>query len=199
MKFPYGISDFDSLITEKYYYVDRTVYIPLLEEAGKQLLFLRPRRFGKSLLLSMLENYYDLKKADRFDELFGGVAIGQTPTAERNRYFVLKWDFSGVSAAGDEDEIKHGLYGYLNDRIGDFSRYYREMLPDPIRIDPQDALSSFRSLLNAVRLTGHSLYLLIDEYDNFANELMMGHRSAEESRYRAILSGEGVMQFLLNN
>ncbi|VFN04203.1 MAG: Predicted AAA-ATPase, partial [Candidatus Kentron sp. G] len=87
MKFPYGISDFDSLITEQYHYVDRTEHIPLLEEAGKQLLFLRPRRFGKSLLLSMLENYYDLNKAERFEELFGDLAIGRNPTCYGSRYF----------------------------------------------------------------------------------------------------------------
>nr|VFK61513.1 MAG: Predicted AAA-ATPase [Candidatus Kentron sp. TUN]VFK70321.1 MAG: Predicted AAA-ATPase [Candidatus Kentron sp. TUN] len=79
MKFPYGMADFHSLITEGYFYADRTDHIPLLEEAGKQLLFLRPRRFGKSLLLSMLENYYDLNKADRFEALFGHLAIGKTP------------------------------------------------------------------------------------------------------------------------
>jgi len=90
MKFSYGISDFDSLITEKYYYVDRTDQIPFLEEAGKQLLFLRSRRFGKSLLLSMLANYYDLNQADRFEQLFGDLAIGRNPTAGHNRYFVLK-------------------------------------------------------------------------------------------------------------
>ena len=173
MKFPYGISDLDSLISEHYHYVDRTDHIPLLEEAGKQLLFLRPRRFGKSLLLSMLENYYDLNKADRFEALFGGLAIGKNPTARHNRYFVLKWDFSEISAVGDGGEIKRALYRYLNDRIGAFSDYYGKVLPNPVRIDPQDALSSFQSLLNTTRKTGHPLYLLIDEYDNFANELMM--------------------------
>nr|VFK80402.1 MAG: Predicted AAA-ATPase [Candidatus Kentron sp. SD] len=196
MKFPYGISDFDSLITRQFHYVDRTDHIPLLEKAGDQLLFLRPRRFGKSLLLSMLENYYDLKKADRFDELFGGVAIGQTPTAERNRYFVLKWDFSEVSAQGDKEEIKQDLYRYLNARISNFSYYYRDVLSVSLQIDPRDALASFQSLLNTTQQTGHPLYLLIDEYDNFANELMMGHRSAEESRYQAILTGEGVLKAL---
>nr|VFK37909.1 MAG: Predicted AAA-ATPase [Candidatus Kentron sp. TC]VFK53835.1 MAG: Predicted AAA-ATPase [Candidatus Kentron sp. TC] len=199
MKFPYGISDFDSLITRQFHYVDRTDHIPLLEKAGDQLLFLRPRRFGKSLLLSMLENYYDLGKAKRFGELFGNLAIGKDPTAEHNRYFVLKWDLSEVSAAGDKEEIKHNLYRYLNDRIGAFSNYYRGILSDPIRIDPQDALSSFRSLLETIQPTGHPLYLLIDEYDNFANELMMGHRSAQESRYQAILSGEGVLKALFKN
>lgn len=75
MKFPYGLSNFDTLITEHYVYVDRTDRIPLLEDAGKQLLFLRPRRFGKSLLLSMLENYYDLAKVSHFEQLFGHLAI----------------------------------------------------------------------------------------------------------------------------
>nr|VFJ45226.1 MAG: PD-(D/E)XK nuclease superfamily protein [Candidatus Kentron sp. DK] len=196
MKFPYGISDFDSLITRKFHYVDRTAHIPLLEEAGDQLLFLRPRRFGKSLLLSVLENYYDINKADRFAELFGCLAIGQNPTGEQGRYFVMKWDFSGVSAEGNAEEIAGGLYAYLNDRIREFSLYYRAVLSEPIHIDPQDALSSFRSLLTAIKQVGHPLYLLIDEYDNFANELMIGHRTGEQSRYRALLSGEGVLKAL---
>jgi len=88
-------------MTEQYYYADRTDRIPLLDEAGKQLLFLRPRRFGKSLLLSMLESYYDLNKADRFEVLFGHLTIGHKPTTEYNRYFVMTWDFSGVSPEGD--------------------------------------------------------------------------------------------------
>nr|VFK41962.1 MAG: Predicted AAA-ATPase [Candidatus Kentron sp. SD] len=196
MKFPYGISDFDSLITEQYHYVDRTNHIPSIEEAGKQLLFLRPRRFGKSLLLSMLENYYDLNKAGRFEELFGHLAIGKNPTPEHNRYFVLKWDFSEVSPMGDGEEIRRNLYRYLNGRISDFSNDYRETLGSAISIDSQDATASFQSLLAATRQAGHPLYLLIDEYDNFANELMMGRRSAEEDRYRAILSGEGCMKAL---
>nr|VFK79810.1 MAG: Predicted AAA-ATPase [Candidatus Kentron sp. SD] len=196
MKFPYGISDFDSLITEQYHYVDRTNHIPLIEEAGKQLLFLRPRRFGKSLLLSMLENYYDLNKAGRFEELFGHLAIGKNPTPEHNRYFVLKWDFSEVSPMGDGEEIRRNLYDYLNTRISDFRDYHREIVGESLQVDPQNALSSFHSLLAATRQAGHPLYLLIDEYDNFANELMMGRRSAEEDRYRAILSGEGCMKAL---
>nr|VFK24716.1 MAG: Predicted AAA-ATPase [Candidatus Kentron sp. MB]VFK27021.1 MAG: Predicted AAA-ATPase [Candidatus Kentron sp. MB]VFK74939.1 MAG: Predicted AAA-ATPase [Candidatus Kentron sp. MB] len=196
MKFPYGISDFDSLVTRQFHYVDRTGYIPLLEEAGDQLLFLRPRRFGKSLLLSMLENYYDLNKSDRFQALFGNLAIGQNPTAERNQYFVLKWDFSEISPEGSGEEIRRNLYRYLNDKIKTFSDDYREVLPTSPQIDPEDALSSFRSLLTAIRRTGHSLYLFIDEYDNFANTLMMGHGPIRKSRYQAILSGEGCMRVL---
>ena len=84
MKFPYGICDFQKIINEGYFYADRTDLIPLLEEIGNQLLFLRPRRFGKSLLLSMLENYYDFAKEDTFVRLFGHLDIGKIPTPRRN-------------------------------------------------------------------------------------------------------------------
>ena len=84
MKFPYGLSDFRTLIQEGYFYQDRTDRIPMLEEAGRQLIFIRPRRFGKSLLLSMLEHYYDVNQAARFDALFGHLAIGRHPTPQRN-------------------------------------------------------------------------------------------------------------------
>ena len=100
LKFPYGISDFYTLRTEGYVYIDRTDRIPLVEEAGKHLVFLRPRRFGKSLWLSTLENYYDVAKAAEFARLFGDLAIGRHPTPRHNTYFILRWDFSLVSAQG---------------------------------------------------------------------------------------------------
>lgn len=86
LKFPYGISDFAKIITNHYFYVDRTHLLPAIEGAGEQLLFLRPRRFGKSLLLSLLENYYDVAKADQFETLFGQLAIGKNPTPKHNQY-----------------------------------------------------------------------------------------------------------------
>jgi hypothetical protein len=89
MRFPYGIADFRAIIEEGYFYVDRTDRIALVEDAGKQLLFLRPRRFGKSLWLSTLENYYDLARAGDFARLFGELKIGRNPTPRHNQYFVL--------------------------------------------------------------------------------------------------------------
>ena len=191
LKFPYGIADFYEVITEDYFYVDRTGCLPSIEEAGKQLLFLRPRRFGKSLLLSMLENYYDLAKADEFERLFGQLAIGRNPTPKHNQYFVMKWDFSAVNPHGDPDGIQRALYSYLNGRIANFAAYYEGRLARPIELDPQDALASFQSLLTAVRMTPHRLYLLIDEYDNFANEILMG---AGQDRYASLLRGEGMLK-----
>jgi len=194
MKFPYGIADFYEVITEDYFYIDRTGAIQQIEDAGKQLLFLRPRRFGKSLLLSTLENYYDLAKADEFERLFGQLTIGRNPTPQRNQYFTLKWDFSAVNPHGDPDAVERALHNYLNGRIADFAAYYDGRLARPIRIESQDALASFQSLLTAVRLTPHRLYLLIDEYDNFANEMLMAALGAGQQRYVSLLRGEGTLK-----
>jgi hypothetical protein len=194
MKFPYGIADFHKLITAGYFYVDRTGHIPRLEEAGEQLLFLRPRRFGKSLLLSMLENYYDLAKADEFDRLFGHLAIGRSPTPKRNQYFILKWDFSAVEPSGAPEQVRDSLHLHLNQRIEEFGRYYGDRLAYPIKIEPRSALASFESLLSAVKHTNHRLYLLIDEYDNFANEILMGGQTAGRSSYESLLRGEGAVK-----
>lgn len=196
LKFPYGISDFHHLVTDNYFYVDRTHHLRLIEDAGDQLLFLRPRRFGKSLLLSMLENYYDVAKAGEFEKLFGHLAIGANPTPKHNQYFVLKWDFSNVSPEGDAHEIRQTLHRYLNTRIEYFANYYQALLLRPIQIDTADAQASFQSLLNAVLQTPYRLYLLIDEYDNFANELMMGAAAQDHSRYQTLLSGEGALKAL---
>ena len=89
----------------------------MLEEAGRQLIFIRPRRFGKSLLLSMLEHYYDVNRADQFEALFGHLAIGRNPTPLHNQYFVMKWDFSLVKAQGDLKDIEAALYQHVNTAI----------------------------------------------------------------------------------
>jgi hypothetical protein len=192
MKFPYGLSDFATLIQEGYFYQDRTDRLYQLEEAGRQLIFIRPRRFGKSLLLSMLEHYYDVKRADQFDALFGHLAIGQNPTPLHNQYFVMKWDFSLIKAQGEVKEIEAALHQHLNDRIAQFQRYYAKHLTTPIALHPTNAISSWESTLTAISETPHKLYLLIDEYDNFANDVLMTGRKQEY--YEALLYGEGLLK-----
>lgn len=196
IRFPYGISNFPVIRTEDYLYLDRTHYLPLLEEAGKQLVFLRPRRFGKSLLLSMLANYYDIKTADQFDTLFGGLEVGHNPTPEHNRYLILRWDFSNVLAQGSAEQIRQNLFDHLNVRIQGFVNQYREQLPGvQLNLLRDNALSSFEELVTVVQEHGHQIYLLIDEYDNFANEVLV--RDAHNSRpYRELLEGEGVLKGL---
>jgi hypothetical protein len=199
MKFPYGISDFRSIMTDKYLYIDRTDRITQLEEAGRHLIFLRPRRFGKSLLLSMLFNYYDIAKADQFEMLFGNLAVGKMPTEKHNKYFVMKWDFSVVNPEGDLVDIKRSLHNNLNEYIKDVAIHYKEYLGNDVTIYPDDAIASFNSLILAVNRTPYNLYLLIDEYDNFANEIMMGGRRDDEERYKALLYGEGMLKTLFKS
>jgi hypothetical protein len=199
IKFPYGFSDFDLLRNENYFYIDRTTHIKLIEEAGNQLLFLRPRRFGKSLLLSMLENYYDVAKADEFDKLFGNLAIGKNPTPKHNQYLVMKWDFANVSPEGDSKQIEKSLSNYLNERFQDFANYYQSILQISISINPSDPIASFLSLLRAVRTSPYKLYLFIDEYDNFANEVMMGGNQISNSRYDALTSAESSLKTLFKS
>lgn len=191
MKFPYGVRDFYALRTEGYLYLDRTDRIPLIEEAGKELTFLRPRRLGKSLLLSMLENYYDVARADDFARLFGDLAIGKNPTARHNQYLVMKWDFSSIKTYGSVQAIEQALYNYLNERMHNFAVKYRSLLPIEITIHPTDAIASFYSMLTAVQQTPYKLYLLVDEYDNFANEVMMALGSTSQQCYETLVSGEG--------
>lgn len=196
MKFPYGISDFRQVIGEGYYFVDRSAHIHTLEEMGKQLLFLRPRRFGKSLLLSMLENYYDVARAGEFEQLFGRLAIGQNPTPLHNQFLVMRWDFSMVYSHGEVGDIERSLNSYLNTELRLFAHRYRDQLALPIAIDPGNGMDSLHSALGAVQDSGAKLYLFIDEYDNFANEVLMGGGTRGRERYEALLYGDGVFKSL---
>ena len=190
LKLPYGISNYYRIITENYFYMDRSSHIRLIEEAGDQILFLRPRRFGKSLLLSTLENYYDVAKADEFETLFGYLAIGKNPTPKHNQYLIMKWDFSVIEPQDDVKGMRKSLHDHLNNQIKRFAKHYQNYLSYPIQIDEENAISSFESSLIAVQTSDYKLYLLIDEYDNFANEVMMGRGEINPERYKALLSAE---------
>ena len=194
LKFPYAISDFYTLRTQGYRYLDRTAAIPTLEDAGKQLVFLRPRRFGKSLLLSMLAHYYDINMAGEFDALFGDLAIGNDPTPEHNQYLILRFDFSKVSAKGDIEAIQHSLFTHLNQAILDFTQRYQHLLKYPVNV-MEDALGSLQSLVDVVKNSGQSIYVLIDEYDNFANEVLV-HDVGNRQRYYDLLESEGIVKTL---
>jgi len=192
MKFPYSLCDFYEVITENYFYVDRTEKISLLEEVGKYLLFLRPRRFGKSLLLSMLENYYDVAKASEFDRLFGHLAIGQNPTPKHNQYFILNWDFSDIDPTGEPREIRQRMHDHINGSIEKFIAHYKDFLDYDIQIHDANALRSLQSVFAALESTPYKIYLLIDEYDNFANEVMMAGQ--HRTRYDDLIQGEGALK-----
>nr|CAA6821893.1 MAG: PD-(D/E)XK nuclease superfamily protein [uncultured Thiotrichaceae bacterium] len=199
IKFPYGHSDFHSLRTEGYLYLDRTQHIAELEASGKQLIFLRPRRFGKSLLLSTLENYYDINRVEDFDTLFGDLDIGRNPTSEKNQYMVLRWDFSKVSAQGDTATIRHNLFDHINQTISGFQDDYQSQLRSTINITPHNAIASFDALAQAVASSGYKLYLLIDEYDNFANEVLMQVHNSSQQRYEELVQSEGILKTLFKS
>jgi hypothetical protein len=196
MKYPYGISDFNEIITNNYFYCDRTDKIPLIENSKSQL-FIRPRRFGKSLLLSMLENYYDVAKKNDFQKIFGHLKIGKIPTPYRNSYFILRWDFSCVDAGGNFEDIKQSLYNHINARAIRFINYYQRQgfdIPD-IEIDENDALFTIELLLDAAQSKQIPVYLLIDEYDNFANTIMMSSADKKQE-YEKIVNEEGILRTL---
>ncbi|QEP42102.1 AAA family ATPase [Ectothiorhodospiraceae bacterium BW-2] len=193
----YGLGHFKTLREEGGLYFDRTDLLHELEAAGRQLLFLRPRRFGKTLWLTLLESYYDIAAADQFEPLFGDLAIGQNPTPNRNRYFMLKWNFSTINSNGDHEQIKQGLYGHINNSIRDALLRYQSWWPQAISaaelIDEGDALRSFERLVSRCHHAGYPLYLLIDEYDNFANEVLTS-REHGRKRYNELVKGEGVIK-----
>jgi len=199
LKLPYAIRDFDKLISNDCLYIDRTDRIPIMEKLGYELLLLRPRRFGKSLWLSTLMYYYDIARADDFQRLFGHLAIGQNPTPSHNQYMVMQWDFSKVEAHDEIEKIRESLYNRINNQIGKFQEIYRNFLDIEIEINEHDALSSFDSLLTAVSVSNHKLYLFIDEYDNFANEILMGRQGGNRERYEDLVSGEGLLKTLFKN
>ncbi len=196
IKFPYGQADFHKIRTRNYFYIDRTRLIPIIEKTGDALLFLRPRRFGKSLLLSMLENYYDAGKSEEFERLFGNLDIGKAPTALRNRYFVLKWNFSEIDSSGDVRDVRRALHDHVNGCIEIFKSKYRKLLDYEIALDPENCLRSLQSVMAAVERTPYGIYLLIDEYDNFANEVLMARQTDGRRRYETLVTGEGMLKTL---
>jgi len=186
LRLPYAIREFDKIVNDGYVYMDRTDRIRFMEDWGYELLFLRPRRFGKSLWLSTLMNYYDINKANDFERLFGHLAIGQDPTPLHNQYLVMRWDFSKVLPKGSVDEIQRALNSHINNRIRRFYETYKRQLNIPIQVQ-EDAFASLEILMTAVAVSGHKLYLFIDEYDNFESIRSSNRNILISSRARASL------------
>jgi hypothetical protein len=177
LKLPYGVSDFYKMRTRNFFYVDKTMYIEKLERLGSEyIFFIRPRRFGKSLFLSMLAHYYDLNKKDAFDRLFGNLYIGKHPTKQRNKYFILRLNFSGLDAS-DSIELKRSFkQTFKNAVIGFFDTYsmhFENALILQNRVEQCDDLRSMWDVLfESVKKSEHKIYLIIDEYDHFANKII---------------------------
>jgi hypothetical protein len=191
IELPYGIADFRRIRQQGMVYIDRTSYLHAVERLGSTLVFLRPRRFGKSLWLQTLANYYDLRRAGEFSELFGGLAAGREPTPLANRYFVLQWNFSVVDPSGSIEQIAESLREHISSRAKAFASDYEGELPAEVEVEGS-ASAILASLLSVVRKTPYSLYLLIDEYDNFVNEVM----ARDVDTYRALVRTDGPFKLL---
>ena len=176
---PYGVADFESVIERDLYYVDKTMYLAELEKQPDTLIFIRPRRFGKSLFISMMRAYYDKSKAKDFDTLFGSLWIGSHPTPLRNHYQVLYLDFSKI--LGNIDVLEEKFDQYLRRQLDDFVRKYADDYPDYFKKDFFESTSGTDKLImisiHADRLR-IPMYLIIDEYDNFTNVVLSEHGEA---------------------
>lgn len=186
---PYGVSDFVTVRERNLYYVDKTMYLSLLEQQPDNLFYIRPRRFGKSLFISMLQAYYDKAMTDRFDSLFSGLWAHEHPTPLRGRYQMLYLDFSQVG--GDIDHLSTHFEEYCKVKLDGFMRKYQNEYPEVVvkvffEIQTVSGkLALIRDNAGALRIP---LYLIIDEYDNFTNIVL---NEKGEEVYHAITHASG--------
>ncbi|ETR66759.1 MAG: AAA-ATPase-like protein [Candidatus Magnetoglobus multicellularis str. Araruama] len=189
---PYGNANFYSIREKNHLYIDRTQFIRTLEEMSiDRALFIRPRRFGKSLWLNIMTHYFDINKKDQFAHLFGDLDIGKNPTLDHNQYVVMNWNFSLMSSRGSIDELDTELNETLNAVIEEHVSYYANILQDKIKFYTK-AINTLSSFLSAVRKASLKSYLLIDEYDNFANEVMM----SDANVYHKLVQKDGPLKTL---
>ena len=177
-RIPYGISDFNQLRSDNCYLVDKTRYLPLIEQMPNYLFLIRPRRFGKSLFLSMMRTYYDILQRDNFDKYFGDLWIGTHPTEERNRFQVLYFDFSKAGCSGVGDGLMTSFNEYCGLVIDKFAQQYASFYNDDFEsrvlgIENPKAKLAYIEL--EAKEKGYPLYLIIDEYDNFTNVILSEH------------------------
>lgn len=169
----YGRSNFNEVVDQNFYYVDKTMYLPIMENKASYLFMIRPRRFGKSLFVSMMHSYYDLNQQDKFESRFENLWIGQHPTALKGRYQVLYFDFSRIS--GNISRLEEEFDMYCSIQLDGFMQCYRAYY-DEQTVSRFFATNSSRDKMNfineAARRLGHPLYLIIDEYDNFTNSVL---------------------------
>ncbi len=196
-RLPYGMMNFAVIRRDNYYYVDKTRFIPLIEQADPFFFFIRPRRFGKSLTLNILQHYYDVSTRDKFDELFGGLYIGQHPTPNRNSYLVLYLNFSGIS--GELNDYRQGLDAHCGTTIESFCKKYADLLPPETWEElhtKKGAIAQLEFLYQVCERAGQKIYLFIDEYDHFTNAILSNPESLH--RYTDETHGEGYLRNLFN-
>ena len=196
-RIPYGMMNFVVIRRDDCYYVDKTRFIPMIEEADKFFFFIRPRRFGKSLTVNMLQHYYDILAKDKFEALFGDLYIGKHPTRDRNSYLVLYLNFSGI--VGELHNYRKGLDAHCQTMFDYFCDIYADYLPKGIKeeLDKKEgAVEQFEYLFTECNKTNQRIYLFIDEYDHFTNAILSDIESLH--RYTDETHGEGYLRAFFN-
>lgn len=196
-RIPYGMMNFAVIRRDDCYYVDKTRFIPMIEEADKFFFFIRPRRFGKSLTVNMLQHYYDILAKDKFEALFGDLYIGKHPTRDRNSYLVLYLNFSGI--VGELHNYRKGLDAHCQTMFDYFCDIYADYLPKGIKeeLDKKEgAVEQFEYLFTECNKTNQRIYLFIDEYDHFTNAILSDIESLH--RYTDETHGEGYLRAFFN-
>lgn len=196
-RIPYGMMNFAVIRRDNCYYVDKTRFIPMIEEADKFFFFIRPRRFGKSLTVNMLQHYYDILAKDKFEALFGDLYIGKHPTRDRNSYLVLYLNFSGI--VGELHNYRKGLDAHCQTMFDYFCDIYADYLPKGIKeeLDKKEgAVEQFEYLFTECNKTNQRIYLFIDEYDHFTNAILSDIESLH--RYTDETHGEGYLRAFFN-
>lgn len=185
---PYGVADFATVIEQNLYYVDKTMFIPELEKQPRNLFFIRPRRFGKSIFLSMLYSFYDCTQSHKFQSLFGNLWIGQHPTPLQGKYQVLFLDFSQIT--GNIDKLETKFNSYLSINLDAFVRQYSEYYQAEMEeiLAQEDFEEKMELIFKAAKAHQYHLYLIIDEYDNFTNVIL---NERGENVYHAITHADG--------
>ena len=185
---PYGVADFVTVIEQNLYYVDKTMFIPELEKQPRNLFFIRPRRFGKSIFLSMLYSYYDCTQSHKFQSLFGNLWIGQHPTPLQGKYQVLFLDFSQIT--GNIDKLETKFNSYLSINLDAFVRQYSDYYQAEMEeiLAQEDFEEKMELIFKAAKAHQYHLYLIIDEYDNFTNVIL---NERGEKIYHAITHADG--------
>jgi hypothetical protein len=196
-KIPYGTADFERIQTKNMYYIDKTHYIPLIEESPDHIFLIRPRRFGKSLWMSVLETYYDINKKEKFNEFFKGTYIGQNPTEERNSYLILYFNFAAVNP--DIKKVARSFESNCKTEINDFINRYERFIDKQTKetvISSENLDTKLQTLFRYFKSNETiKTYLLIDEYDNFTNTIIA---TAGTKEYHNLTQGEGVVRFFFN-
>ena len=185
-KLPYGKSDYETIIENGYYYVDKTSYIEKLENLPETyIMFLRPRKFGKTLFTSTLENYYDIKKVDKFEKLFGNTYMGKNPTKLKNSYYILKFNFSGIDTSNEETTMK----GFKREVASSIKKFVDKYQLDFYVNMEDEAEGILDNLIKSfdIQRPEEKIYVIVDEYDHFANELL----SFNTNQFKSLASKNG--------